>query len=238
MLFKCKPLCISAYVKHVLILLTACLAVMKVSYAQPNLDDASLSNTASWQALLNNAQGLAEQEKVLKVNHFFNQIPFASDDQNWGKVDYWASPIEMLNKQAGDCEDYAIAKYTSLLKLGVAAHKLKLAYVNINGKVGVQGKNNATAAGQYLTAAQSHMVLLYFKEDGAVPVVLDNVIAPILSINQRHDLSPVYAFNDEGMWLYNGWQAYRTLGLAMRPALWLALKERMYETHAFNKNYH
>jgi predicted transglutaminase-like cysteine proteinase len=238
MLFICKPLCISAYVKHVLILLTACLAVMKESYAQPNFDDASFSNTASWQVLLTNAQGLTEQEKVFKVNHFFNQIPFATDDQNWGKADYWASPIEMLNKQAGDCEDYAIAKYTSLLKLGVSAQKLKLAYVHLNGNGGVQSQNNATAAGRYLTTAQSHMVLLYLKEDGAVPVVLDNVIAPILGINQRHDLSPVYAFNDEGMWLYNGWQAYRTLALAMRPAHWLALKERMYETHTFYKNYH
>lgn len=227
-MFLCKLFGISANVKHFLALLIVCFAMVNVCHAQTIVANAPLSNTASWQLLLDGTQGLAEHEKVAKVNHFFNLIPFATDHQNWGKADYWASPKEMLSKQAGDCEDYAIAKYTSLLKLGVDSHKLKLAYVHLHGNGGVQNLNNATAAGQYLTTAQSHMVLLYIKDDGAVPVVLDNLIAPILSINQRVDLSPVYAFNDEGMWLYEGWHTSRALGVTMRPVLWSDVKKRIH----------
>ena len=45
------------------------------------------------------------------------------------QVDYWETPVEALWKGAGDCEDYAIAKYFSLRHLGVSSDKLRITYV-------------------------------------------------------------------------------------------------------------
>ena len=52
------------------------------------------------------------------MNRFFNNIRFRSDQKTWGKEDYWALPREFLNRGIGDCEDYAIAKYITLRRLG------------------------------------------------------------------------------------------------------------------------
>jgi predicted transglutaminase-like cysteine proteinase len=52
-----------------------------------------------------------------------------SDIQQYGLDDYWASPLEMLTSHAGDCEDYAIAKYVALQAAGVAPDDLRLVIV-------------------------------------------------------------------------------------------------------------
>ena len=54
--------------------------------------------------------------KVDRINEFFNrQVTWGSDAKVWGDKDYWATPIETMGKAAGDCEDFSIAKYYSLL---------------------------------------------------------------------------------------------------------------------------
>ena len=53
-----------------------------------------------------------ERDRLAAVNGFFNQrVAFRDDIEVWGQIDYWATPLELLDKGAGDCEDYAIAKY-------------------------------------------------------------------------------------------------------------------------------
>lgn len=55
------------------------------------------------------AQGLDEIARLKGVNAFFNRaIVFREDKDVWGQVDYWASPLEMMNRGQGDCEDFAI----------------------------------------------------------------------------------------------------------------------------------
>ena len=83
-------------------------------------------------------------EKLEKVNRFFNQVNFVSDAIHWQKKDYWATPIEFLASDGGDCEDFALAKYFTLKMLGVPEKKLNLTYVKA-------WKLN-----------QSHMVLTYY----------------------------------------------------------------------------
>ena len=47
------------------------------------------------------------------------------------KKDYWATPIEFMGTGAGDCEDYAIAKYFSLINLGIPEDKLRIPTLHI-----------------------------------------------------------------------------------------------------------
>ncbi|WP_237149782.1 cysteine protease LapG [Metapseudomonas otitidis] len=138
-----------------------------------------------WSDLIQRSGELPEKDKLTAVNRFFNaKLRFVDDQRNWGQNDYWATPIEALVKGAGDCEDYFIAKYFTLRRLGIPAEKLRITYVKA------------------LNYNQAHMVLTFYATPTADPLVLDNLISDIRPASQRKDLLPVYAFNAEG--LYTG----------------------------------
>ena len=135
-----------------------------------------------WQKLVNENQSGSEKDKLHQVNRFFNRIRFVDDIRVWQQKDYWATPVEFLGRNAGDCEDFTIAKYFTLRALGVPSEKLRLMYVRA------------------LRLKQSHMVLAYFEEPDSMPLVLDNINKKILPANYRHDLQPIYSFNGDGLW--------------------------------------
>lgn len=138
----------------------------------------------AWDELIQSSGKLPEREKLAVVNRFFNrQLRFTDDIRSWRQEDYWATPLEALMKGAGDCEDYSIAKYFTLRRLGIPSEKLRITYVK---------------ALQY---NQAHMVLTYYASPSAEPLVLDNLIGEIRPASQRRDLLPVYAFNAEGLYL-------------------------------------
>lgn len=136
-----------------------------------------------WQKLVDDNQDLDEKDKLVLVNDFFNRVDFVDDIIHWKKKDYWATPIELLATNAGDCEDYSIAKYFTLKALGVPESKLYITYVKA------------------IRLKQAHMVLTYFKTPKSVPVVLDNINKQIIEATKRKDLVPVYSFNGDGLWL-------------------------------------
>ena len=71
-----------------------------------------------WQQLITENQGLTEQEKLNRVNEFFNaNIQFIDDQVLWDSKDYWTTPLETLSKGGDDCKDYAIAKYFTVKDL-------------------------------------------------------------------------------------------------------------------------
>ena len=140
----------------------------------------------AWQNMLQSVRGGSDTERLKKINDFFNrQIRFGEDASVWSQPDYWATPIETLGQGAGDCEDFAIAKYFSLKEVGVASEKLRLIYV--------RAKTGTT------DAAQAHMVLAYYAQPDAEPLVLDNLIGDIRPASRRPDLVPVFSFNSEGV---------------------------------------
>ena len=52
----------------------------------------------------------------------------------YGEVDVWSSPLVTFNTGAGDCEDYAIAKYVALQMAGIPAEDLRIVVVlDLNG---------------------------------------------------------------------------------------------------------
>lgn len=160
---------------------------------------------------------LTEKNTLYEVNNFFNQnIQFVDDMESWGQEDYWATPLQTMGIQAGDCEDFSIAKYFTLLKLGFPAEKLRLTYVKA----------------QLDSGAQAHMVLAYYANEQSEPLILDNIIPDILPASQRIDLTPVYSFNASGLWLGNS-----SNSLSQRPetrlSQWLHVLDRM-QQEGFN----
>lgn len=50
----------------------------------------------------------------------------ASDEELYGAPDVWRAPLQLFTVGAGDCEDYAIAKYVALRMAGIARDDLRL----------------------------------------------------------------------------------------------------------------
>lgn len=66
-------------------------------------------------------------DKLSFVNSSINRaIAYKKDSVVYGKLDYWAKPSEILERRAGDCEDFAILKMAALLHAGIPAQSMSL----------------------------------------------------------------------------------------------------------------
>jgi len=168
--------------------------VERMSQAAQRLGPQAVQGVRVLQPLLVSLAEADDAARLEGVNRFFNRrIIFRDDREVWHVEDYWASPLETLQQGMGDCEDFAIAKYFSLLAVGMPASQLRLVYVRL--QVGGAGG-----------PSQPHMVLAYYASAQAEPLILDNLISEIRPASRRPDLTPVFSFNSEGLWQGNGTQ--------------------------------
>ncbi len=167
-----------------------------------------------WRRLIDTSQGLGEQQRLALANDFFNnQIQWVQDPEAWGQKDYWATPLETMGNRKGDCEDFAIAKYATLLLAGVEVNKLRITYVK------------AQVGGPYSKEYTAHMVLAYYETPGSEPLILDNLVGLIRPASQRPDLTPVYGFNSQGLWV-GGAAAPATRDPGAKLSRWRDLLQR------------
>lgn len=127
--------------------------------------------------LLKKLQKSNTKKKLEKINDFFNSVRYKSDKSIYGVSDYWASPIEFLSRDKGDCEDYVIAKYFALKHLGIPTSKMFLSYVRLQ------------------RSSEAHMVLSYYETPNSEPLILDNIRRIIYPASKRTDLKLIYNFN-------------------------------------------
>lgn len=166
--------------------------------------------TQNWFSFLTSISDKNEWQKINIVNTYFNdRIVYRNDNELWGVNDYWASPIETLAQGSGDCEDYAIAKYFSLIQLGVPEEKIRLMYV------------------RQLTVNEPHMVLIYFESPTDVPYVLDNFNKKLLPATARSDLKPIYSFNGQGLWLAKAKGLGQKVNNSRGVSAWDSMMERI-----------
>ena len=121
--------------------------------------------------------------KLSHINTFYNKILPVNDLEKYNADDYWATPKEFLIQGKGDCEDYALAKYFTLLELGIKKENLFLSVVKVKNE------------------ANYHMVLLFFKNINSMPLVLDNLSSKIVTFNKRKKLIPKFIFNEKEAFL-------------------------------------
>ena len=185
--------------------------------AQSRYGDRAVQIVRSWQEMMLAAQSMSEQDKIRRVNEFFNRrVQFGEDIAIWGEIDYWATPLEFMGKGIGDCEDFTIAKYFSLRSLGVANERLRLVYVK------------ARIGGPRSDITQAHMVLSYYEDPAGEPLILDNLITEIRPASRRNDLLPVFSFNSEGLWTGSGASEKKDAGSATtKLSRWRDLIARM-----------
>ncbi|MDX8404780.1 MAG: transglutaminase-like cysteine peptidase [Mariprofundus sp.] len=186
---------------------TAFLAQVEQHYGS-----AAKQRVVDWQQLIKAEQGnhSSEWSLIHTVNDFFNQMRFVSDQEHWRRADYWATPVEFLATNGGDCEDFSIAKYFTLRELGVPDEHLRITYVKA------------------LRLNQAHMVLAYYETPDSDPLILDNLIPRIQPAYRRTDLLPVYSFNGNNLWMSKErGQGRLVAGGSQRINLWRDLNLRM-----------
>lgn len=134
-----------------------------------------------WEAFLKDIASRPLRDQIDAVNSYFNRLQYIVDPVNYGKKDYWATPVQFFNKN-GDCEDYAISKYMSLRKLGVPVEKMRIVVLrDLNLKV-------------------AHAVLVvYYKGE---PLILDNQISQVISADRIRHYRPIYSINEKYWWLH------------------------------------
>lgn len=155
-----------------------------ITRAKQFYGDAGHQRIKTWLSFIDDSADKSEWQKIHLVNDFFNKhIKYKTDDELWQKKDYWATPLESLGVGMGDCEDYVIAKYFTLIALGIPEDKIRFMYV------------------RQRTVNQPHMVLIYFEQPNQIPLVLDNFNTKLVPASNRGDLKPIYSFNGQGLWL-------------------------------------
>jgi len=154
------------------------------------------------QKLIENGRPLAPLEQLDLVEMFTKQrIEYRHDHSTWGEHDYWATPLEIWDRHAGDCEDICILRLYLLHWMGFNAQMLRITYVRMEGY------------------KEPHMVLAaYITPD---PIILDNLTDGLRHAVTRPDLRPVYSFNLESFWLVRpgSWKC-DYVGPADRLARW------------------
>jgi predicted transglutaminase-like cysteine proteinase len=180
-----------------------------LSKAEKQYGPRARTRLLEWEALIRDNTGSSDMEKLSTVNRFFNKYDFVSDALHWNIEDYWATPVEFIASDGGDCEDFSMAKYFTLKAMGVQESKLNLTYVKA------------------LSLNQAHMVLTYYEKPGAEPLVLDNLVDEIKPASKRTDLLPVYSFNGSGLWIAKQRGKGQLVGKSDRLSRWQELLDRM-----------
>ncbi len=201
-----------------LMIVTTCLYANKkgkldkqkiISALGSNYGDRAVKRGQAWFRMIDKSYSLSESEKLQNVNRFFNYLRFTNDIKLWGESNYWATPIEFIGVNGGDCEDFAIAKYFTLLELGVPDKKMRIVMVK------------AVKLNQY------HMVVAYYETPGSIPVILDNLDGQIKPATKRKDLVPVYSFNGKKLWLNKSKGQGVVAGKSKRLKRWTNLNQRL-----------
>jgi predicted transglutaminase-like cysteine proteinase len=119
-----------------------------------------------------------------EINRAINlAIRSETDLVQFGEVDVWSSPLDTFRSGAGDCEDYAIAKYVALRMAGIPADDLRIVVMADT----MRGEGHAVAA----VRLEGHWLML------------DNErMAMVEDLNVRH-FRPLFVIEDAGLKQYS-----------------------------------
>lgn len=138
---------------------------------------------AKWRIFLNQIKEQPRGKQLALVNQFLNKWLYILDPVNYNKKDYWATPTQFMQR-SGDCEDYAIAKYLSLLHLGWSKDDMRIVVL------------------QDLNLNIPHAILTVYA--GGKAWILDNQIQQVIEANRVKHYKPIFSINESYWWLHRG----------------------------------
>src|SRR3954449_445761 len=155
-------------------------------------------------AIVDAARAREGRARFGEINRAINlAVRMMSDLVQYGEIDVWTSPLVTFTRGAGDCEDYAIAKFVALRLAGVSPAHLRIVIVYD----AVRGEDHAVAAakldGRWLTLDNRRMAMIEDIDAGNDrPIfVLDHdgvrryEAAPLLARLPERGPAPIVALN-------------------------------------------
>lgn len=130
--------------------------------------------------VLNRVAAQDRRTQIDEINRLFNGLPYIEDSDQFNLDDKWQLPLELL-EGAGDCEDFAIAKYFALRQLGVPDEDLRI----------IVAQEPTSGAGHAFLAVMVEGRELILDYDVSKPV--PQTIVPV---------RPKYGFNSNNRWLF------------------------------------
>lgn len=129
--------------------------------------------------IIDRAAAMPAEERLAVLNREINwSIRPVDDMTQYGVRDFWAPPLMTFSSGMGDCEDYAIAKYAALKRLGVRRENLRIVVVFDS-----VGEQHAVAA----------------VRQGETWLILDNKTNDIYEGLSTSVTAALYALDDEGI---------------------------------------
>ena len=146
------------------------------------IEAAANSAQLRWQRLLADLSLRSAELRIGAVDGFVNSFAWVDDDRLYKQPDYWATPAEFLAAEAGDCEDFAIAKYVGLAQLGFSEERLRVALVFDRKR-----------------RQQHALAIVYWKGDA---LVLDSLADAPQSHVKVTRYRPICSFNRRQLWVH------------------------------------
>lgn len=120
-------------------------------------------------------------EIISQVNKYANQVKYVRDSLIWQTSDYWATPEQFFAK-GGDCEDYAIAKFALLKKMGFSNRDMRIVVLKDTYKNIIHS-------------------ILVVSLDGR-QYILDNDIPKVVKTQEIRQYRPIFSINETDWWKY------------------------------------
>jgi predicted transglutaminase-like cysteine proteinase len=134
-------------------------------------------------AIVDQARSRDGRARLGEINRGVNlAIRPASDLAQYGEEDVWSSPLATFDRGAGDCEDYAIAKYLALRHAGIAASDLRIVILHD----ALRHEDHAVAAARL----DGHWLML------------DNQRMAMIEDSATRNLRPLFVIDESGIAKY------------------------------------
>lgn len=139
--------------------------------------------SAAFAEIVNAVKDRGFSDKLSFVNSSINRaIAYKKDSAVYSRLDYWAKPSEILERRAGDCEDFAILKMAALLRAGIPAQSMSLVVLQDRRK------------------KFFHAVLSVSTDSGTF--ILDSLNNTVLKDSDLPDYLPLYSFSTDRAWIH------------------------------------
>jgi predicted transglutaminase-like cysteine proteinase len=110
-------------------------------------------------AIVNGGRVLGGRARIGEINRAINlKLKPVSDLALHGAEDVWSPPLATFATGAGDCEDYAIAKFVALQEAGISADDLRIVILRDDFREEDHAVVAARLDGHWLTLDNRHMV--------------------------------------------------------------------------------
>src|SRR5450755_2370315 len=129
-------------------------------------------------AIVDNARAREGRARLGEINRAINlAIRPMSDLAQYGQIDVWSSPLVTFTTGAGDCEDYAIAKFVALRQVGISPDDLRIVIMRDT----IHGEDHAVAAARL----DGHWLMLDNRRMAMIEDAYVRNYRPLFVIDQR-----------------------------------------------------